>query len=143
MTMTQDEQHLDLLAIFHYVLGGMTALFSCFFLIHVAMGIAMLCGTFDGKDAPPRFFAWIFILIPSAFILMGWVLAGFIVAAGRKLKRRTSHTFCLVIAGLECILMPFGTVLGVFTIVMLTKESVKQLFNSDSGKQVPPAIPVQ
>ena len=39
--MTQDEQHLDLLAIFHYIVGGLTALFSCIFLLHVAMGIAM------------------------------------------------------------------------------------------------------
>jgi hypothetical protein len=30
--MTQDEQHLDMLAIFHYVVGGITACFSCIFL---------------------------------------------------------------------------------------------------------------
>ena len=133
--MTQDEQHLDLLAIFHYIVGGLTALFSCIFLLHVAMGIAMLCGTFDGKDAPPRIFAWIFILFPSVFILAGWILAGFIIAAGRRLKRRVSHTFCLVIAGLECILMPLGTVLGVFTIVVLMKDSVKQLFTASATPQ--------
>lgn len=50
------------------------------------------------------------------------------IAAGRKLKRRTSRTFCLVVAGLECILMPFGTVLGVFTLIVLSKEPAKQLF---------------
>jgi len=130
--MTQDEQHLDLLAIFHYIVGGMTALFSCMFLLHVAMGIAMLCGAFDGKDAPPRFFAWFFILFPSVFIIAGWMLAGFIIAAGRRLKRRVSRTFCLVVAGLECILMPFGTVLGVFTILVLMKDSVKQIFTDNN-----------
>jgi hypothetical protein len=30
-----DEQHLQLLAIFHYVVGGMTALFACMPLIHL------------------------------------------------------------------------------------------------------------
>ena len=35
--MTQDEQNIDLLGIFHYVLGGLTAFFSCFFLIYVAI----------------------------------------------------------------------------------------------------------
>jgi hypothetical protein len=126
--MNDDNKNLDLLAIFHYIVGGLTALFSCFFLIHVGIGIAMLCGAFDGKDAPPRFLGWIFIVFPAVLILAGWLLSGVIVAAGRRLKRRTSYTFCLVVAALECILMPFGTVLGVFTIVMLMKDSVKQMF---------------
>ncbi|MGE4545286.1 MAG: hypothetical protein AB7D06_14350 [Pedobacter sp.] len=126
--MTQDEQHLDLLAVFHYVVGGLTALFSCMFLLHIAMGIAMLCGAFDGDDAPPEFFGWLFIIIPSILALAGWTLSGFIVAAGRKLKKRTSYTLCLVVAGIECIVMPFGTVLGVFTLVVLSRESVKALF---------------
>jgi len=49
------------------------------------------------------------------------------------LKRRVSYTFCLVVAGIECILMPFGTVLAVFTIVVLMKDSVKALFAARSG----------
>ncbi len=126
--MTQDEQHLNLLSIFHYVVGGITALFSCFPLIHVAIGIAMLSGTFNGETPPPRALAWIFILFPALFVLIGWALSAVIIVAGRKLKTRTSRTFCLVIAGIECIIMPFGTVLGVFTLIVLMKESVKELF---------------
>jgi len=132
--MTEDERNLDLLAIFHYIVGGLTALFSCFFLLHVAMGIAMLCGAFDGQDAPPKFVAWFFILFPAVFIVAGWTLAGFVIAAGRMLKRRVSRTFCLVVAGIECILMPFGTVLGVLTIVMLTKDSVKGMFTANNER---------
>jgi len=130
--MTENEQQLDLLAIFHYIVGGLTALFSCMFLLHIAIGIAMLCGAFDGKDAPPKIFAWFFIIFPSVLMLMGWILSGFIIVAGRKLKRRASRTFCLAVAGVECILMPLGTVLGVFTIVALMKDPVKQLFTGGS-----------
>jgi len=126
--MTQDEQYLNLLSIFHYVVGGITALFSCFPFFHMAMGIAMLSGAFDGEDVPPKFFAWFFIIVPAIFILGGWALSVLMIVAGRKLRRRTAHTFCIVIAAIECILMPFGTVLGVFTIVVLTKESVQKLF---------------
>ena len=129
-TMNQDEQYLNLLSIFHYVVGALTALFSCIFIMHIVMGILMLTGDF-GDDAPPPIFAWFFVLIPSIFMLTGWTLAGFIIATGRKLKHRTSHMFCLVVAGCECLIMPFGTVLGVFTIIVLMKDSTKKLFSSN------------
>ena len=127
--MNQDEQYLNLLSIFHYVVGSLTALFSCVFLIHIAIGIAMVFGDHRGENHPPRFLEWFIILFPSVAILTGWTLSGFIIAAGRRLKRRTSYTFCLVVAGIECILMPFGTVLGIFTIITLMKEPVKKLFS--------------
>ena len=127
--MNQDEQHLNLLSTFHYVVGSLTALFSCVFLIHIAFGIAMVFGDSRGEDHPPRFLEWFFILFPSVAILAGWTFSGFIIAAGRRLKRRTSYTFCIVMAGIECIFMPFGTVLGIFTIIILMKESVKNLFS--------------
>ena len=57
--MNQDEQHLDLLSIFHYVVGGITALLSCIPFLHVAIGIAMLCGAFEGHNPPPRSFGWV------------------------------------------------------------------------------------
>ncbi len=133
--MTQDEQYLDLLAIFHYVVGGVMALFSCFPFIHIAVGVAMLSGAFGGNNSPPRAFGWIFILFPAMFILIGWALSVSIIMAGRRLKSRTSHTFCLVVAGLECIMFPFGTVLGIFTLVVLVKDSVKELFSSGQASQ--------
>ena len=128
--MTQDEQHLDLLSIFHYILGGVTAFFACFPFIHVGLGIAMLCGAFDGKNPPPRILGLVFVVLGSAFIVCGWTLAGLMIAAGRKLKRRVSYTFCFVVACLECLVMPLGTVLGVFTILVLVKDSVKSLFGA-------------
>lgn len=131
--MTQDEQYLNLLSIFHYIVAGLTALFSCLFLIHIAIGIAMLCGAFEGKDAPPRFVGLIFVIFPSLLIIASWTLAGFMVTAGVKLKRHVSRTFCLVIAAIECIIMPFGTILGVFTIVLLMKDSVKALFEGQKA----------
>ena len=129
--MTQNEQYLKLLSIFHYIVAGLTALFSCFFFMHIAIGIAMLCGAMDGgNNPPPRFLGIFFIVFPSLLIMAAWILAGLMIAAGVKLKHRSSYTFCIVIAAIECILMPFGTVLGVFTIVVLMKESVKQLFEA-------------
>jgi hypothetical protein len=53
-----------------------------------------------------------------------------ILIAGRCLSRRKGYSFALVIACIECLFVPFGTILGVFTIVALSRESVRALFSN-------------
>lgn len=133
MTPNQDEQHLNILSIFHYVVGGLTALFACFPIFHLLMGLAFLTGGFGptpDEEFPFQLFGLMFTLIPAAIILTGWVLAGCIVAAGYFLSKRSRYTYCLVIAGVECIFIPFGTVLGIFTIIVLVRPGVKAMFES-------------
>ncbi len=136
MDISQDEQYLNILSIFHYVVGGITALFACFPVFHLAMGISILTGGFgpmpDDKF-PFQIFGLMFVMIPACIILTGWVLAGSIVAAGYFLSTRQNYTFCLVVAGVECIFMPFGTVLGIFTIILLVKPAVKALFEGTTS----------
>jgi hypothetical protein len=45
-----------------------------------------------------------------------------------------------VIACIECLFMPFGTILGVFTLIVLSRESVKKLFLSDPASTVKPEL---
>ena len=133
--MTDDREHLNLLAVFHYVVAGMTALVACFPLIHLAVGIFLLIGpAVAGANAPRQgsgallAMGLLFVIIPGLFIAAGWTLALLIFLAGRRLHRRTAWKFCFVIAAIECVFMPFGTVLGVFTIIVLSRNSVKELF---------------
>jgi hypothetical protein len=131
--MSEDLEHLKLLSIFHYVLAGFTALFACFPVIHLSIGISMLLGSFSSDyptSGPPSFFGLMFVVIPAIFILFGWALAICIFLAGRYLSSKRHRLFCLVIAGINCAFAPFGTVLGVFTIVVLMRPSVKNLFSS-------------
>jgi hypothetical protein len=52
--------------------------------------------------------------------------------AGRSLARRKRYLFCLIVAGTMCVMCnPLGTVLGVFTIVVLLRPSVKELFGAN------------
>jgi hypothetical protein len=51
--------------------------------------------------------------------------------AGRSLSRRNHYWFAFVVACVECIFVPFGTILRVFTIIVLSRESVKTLFRRD------------
>jgi hypothetical protein len=129
------ERQLDLLAVFHYVLAGITGLFALFPVLHLAMGLWMVSGGFPEQAAKPgqapmdpQMFGWIFVAIASVLIAFGMTLAALLAVAGRRLKQRRSHTFCLVVAGLTCMNMPLGTVLGVFTLVVLTRPGVREAF---------------
>lgn len=139
--MNDDIQHLNILSIFHYVVAGIAGLFSLFPIFHLMMGISMLAGGFFPSEAemeapfPFWMFGLMFTLIPAAMIFFGLVFSGFIAAAGFFLAKRKNHMFCLVMAGVSCIFMPFGTVLGVFSIIVLSRPSVKELFSA--AKPVP------
>lgn len=129
----QDEQHLRLLSIFHYIVGGFSALIACFPLIHLGLGLAMLFSPefFSGKPGeqpPPAIVGGLFICVGGLLFLVGQALAVSIIMSGRFLSQRKRYWFVFVIACLQCALFPFGTVLGVFTIIVLSRESVKELF---------------
>ena len=125
----EDRRQLDLLGVFHYIVAAVLGLFSLFPLIHVFIGIAAIGGKLDGANPPPPWFGWIFVGLGSLFIVGGMTTAAFVAYAGRCLRERRRHTLCLVVAGIECMFMPFGTVLGVFTLVLLTRPSVRALFS--------------
>ncbi|MBB5864075.1 hypothetical protein [Xanthomonas sp. 3058] len=131
----EDMQQLKLLSIFHYVLAGITALFSLFPLVHLFLGIAMVTGHMPTQASgsgtsqmDERLFGWFFVVFAGVFIVCGMTLAGFMVYAGRCIAQRRRHLLCLIVAGISCSFMPFGTVVGVFTLVVLLRPQVKALF---------------
>jgi hypothetical protein len=38
----------------------------------------------------------------------------------------------MVIAGINCLSFPFGTALGIFTLIVLSRESVQALYKSST-----------
>ena len=130
MALTRDEENLRLLSIFHYVVAGLAAVFSFFPLFYVGMGALMLCGKLEGAHPDPaaRIMGWVFIAIGVVFFLLGLSFVVCVALAGRYLSRRKHHTYCFIMGAVDCLFMPFGTVLGVFTIIVLQKDAVRQLF---------------
>ena len=142
--MTRDEEQLRLLSIFHYVVAGLAGLFALFPIFHLVLGLVFILApnTLAGKgEPPPPFIGWIFVVFAAAFIALGWVFAGFVFTVGRFLARRKHYLFCLVMASVECLFMPLGTVLGVFTIIVLMREPVKQLFPTNGSRQATAVAP--
>ena len=135
MTNINDEEHLRLLSVFHYVVGGVAALFSFFPIFHLIIGLVFILAPENlggNGEAPPPFIGWMFVLFSVAFITVGLIFSAGIVFAGRSLAKRKRYLYCLVAAGVECMFMPLGTVLGVFTIIVLMRNSVKELFGANN-----------
>ena len=137
--MNRDEEHVQLLAIFHYVVAGLAALFSFFPLLYTTVGAIFIFaarhGTAKpGEDLPPEFLGWIFAALGSLFFLIAIAMAICILVAGRSLALRKGYSFALVMACIECLFLPFGTILGVFTIVVISRESVRRLFSTASAQ---------
>jgi len=131
--MNQDAEHLRLLAIFHYVVAGLATLFSFFPLLYTTIGTIFIFAARHGtpkpgEELPPEFLGWIFVVVGALLFLLGIAMAICIFIAGRCLSRRRCYSFALVMACIECLFIPFGTILGVFTIIALSRESVKELF---------------
>ena len=132
--MDHDAEQLNLLAIFHYVVAGLAALCSFFPLLYTVLGVIFIFaarhGTAKpGEELPPEFLGWIFSASGAVLFLIGIVIAICVPFAGRSLALRKHYSFALVIACVECLFVPFGTFLGIFTTVALSRESVKALFS--------------
>lgn len=131
----QDAEHLKLLAIFHYIMGGLTALTGCFFLIYAVIGAGVGFGvpqdpSVTAEDAQAAqavgaLFGVIGVLGTAFCVLLG----GLIALSGRKLQQRKGRTFSYIIAAFLCLNMPLGTALGVFTFVVLGRDSVKAMYD--------------
>lgn len=129
----EDAEHLKLLSIFQYVMAGMTALAGCIPILHVVIGIVMVSGTLPSSPSsppPPAAFGWLFIGMGGMVILLAWTMAVLQFLTARWLGARRRRMFCFVMACIQCAGFPVGTALGVFTILVLQRPTVRTLFDA-------------
>ena len=126
----QDSDLLSIVSIFHFVLGGFQMLFSSIGLIYVAMGILMASGQMDSAKggAPPAELGWIFGGVGVVFVLIFITIGLLTIKAGKNIRQRKNRTFCIVIDSILCMMIPFGTIVGIFGLVLLTKEGSVEEF---------------
>lgn len=129
----KDLEHIKLLSIFHYVLAGLMYFVGCSPIIHFILGICFLTGIIPPnhpeEETAMTVMGCAFLFFSTLLTAGAWTLATLVLTSGRKLSRRISYKYCFVIACIMCIFMPMGTILGVFTIITLNRQSVKVLFD--------------
>src|SRR6266496_6348050 len=109
--MNQDREHLRLLAIFHYIVAGLAALFSFFPLLYTTIGAIFIfaarhpaaAGPKPGEELPPEFLGWIFAVVGLLLFLLGIAIAICILIAGRSLAKHRHYWFAFAIACVECL----------------------------------------
>jgi hypothetical protein len=131
---TIDADHLKLLAIFHFVLAGLSILglgflFLHWFLMHTVFENPELWKNQQGTPPPEEFFA----IFKWFYGFMGVIIVGSGVVnliSGLFIRRNVNRTFSLIVAGANCLCFPFGTALGVFTLVVLLRDSVRERYEN-------------
>lgn len=165
-TNLQDESHLNLLSIFHYILGGFCVLGLGFIILHFVMMTFFfkMSSTTTASSTQASYRSPVVVetietgLTPTtatssvpatstaqfsgfpkgmmAAMVGFYVVFGLLAAAmatanfmsGKFIKLRKNKTFSIVVAAINCVQMPFGTVLGIFTIIVLMRPSVQSSY---------------
>lgn len=127
-----DQEHLRLLTFFYFVSAGVTAFFSLFPALYMAMGLMFVLASpsfqSHGSNGPPAVVGWIFVAFGAGLMVLFLCLAALKFLTARAIRQRQRRTLCLVTAGISCLFIPYGTLLGVLTFIVLERPSVKALF---------------
>lgn len=131
--MRQDREHLRILATCHYVYSALVLLGSAVPGFYIFIGAFMTTfpaysGATTPGSPPPELFGRLIIVFGSIGVVLMVTTSILTAVAGYNLARYRRRTFCFVIACINCIGVPLGTILGVFTIIVLVRPSVKDLF---------------
>jgi hypothetical protein len=126
----QDVQHLRLLGVFYYIWGGLNALGGCFATLYIVMGIAVASGGIEMEpdDPPAGVIGGLFAGLGACLMIVFFAFAALYILTGYYLQNQRNRTFCMVMAAISCLSVPLGTILGVFTLVVLSRTSVIELF---------------
>lgn len=130
-------KHLSTLSILHYVYGVFVCLSGFAALLIVLIGgflrMDLLFGPEDGSDVP----GWLggFVQVIGLFIFFlieTWGVLSLL--TGSWIAKRKHRTATMVMAGVHCLNVPFGLLLGIFTIVVMVDDEVRKAY----GEWIPP-----
>jgi hypothetical protein len=126
----KNREQLSILATFHVVigiLGGMSA--GIVVVQYVAVKQFFASFVSIGNSAVEEgmgLFGLFFAFIPVALAAVGFAC----VVSGFLLKSYRGRLYSQCVAGLLCFAFPFGTILGVMTLIALSRPSVVRLYGS-------------
>ena len=130
---------LKLLSIGYYIQGGLFAGYTLLAGLYFCFIGAVFSNMppANGNNLPPTA-VHIFAVIFGVIVLLGFAYAVLQFLAAYWLTRRRARGYTLVIAALNCFCVPYGTVLGIFTFLVLQRPAAKELFGSLTVRELGP-----
>jgi ABC-type phosphate transport system permease subunit len=138
--MEKDLEHLKLLGIFHYIWGALSLIGGLFiggyFLV---VGIFLMTNppssTTSEDSGTASVVGGIMIGVGVVLFLIVVVVYGIltVMAGGKYRKHQGGYWFCFILAIVTLVISGIpGIVLGIFSLIVLSRESVKALFRGQS-----------
>ena len=149
-------ERLRLLALGYYVKGAVGAVFISFLLLHFSLflGFSFIPESawntpsksvttaqspstlpspppHSANQGPPVIIFRILAAVIGVVILLGWTFGALTIYAGRCVQKRQHRVLIYVMAGLNCALIPWGTLLGVATFMLLQSPAGQEAFCLD------------
>ena len=127
----QDKSHLNLLGIFYYISGAINAVVLLIMVIFG--GVALVATVAASRQDPEAAIAAIIITVVFgfSFLLVGTItVLTFLAAHGLQNCQRKILIY--IVAALSCMSVPLGTILGVFTFIVMARPGVPAAFDTNA-----------
>jgi hypothetical protein len=129
-----DNGHLRLLSMFHYIVSGFSILGIGFLAVHhyIMQSVFSNPAVFANQQKTPfpsDQFMSIFVYVYIAIGILLLLAAVVNLLSGIFIHKRINRTFSIIVAAVNCIQIPVGTILGVFTISILNRDTVAEQYH--------------
>jgi cytochrome bd-type quinol oxidase subunit 2 len=142
--MNKDLDHLKILGILHTIWGVLAILCGLGFgLLYILLASA---GTMEVSGGmTPETARGVFVVVGIVAIVLSTIYGVLMMMAGGKLRKQRGYGFCFFVSILDLFGFP-GIVLGIFTLIVLLRPTVKELFKGHgalaSSKRAQTVAPV-
>jgi succinate dehydrogenase hydrophobic anchor subunit len=134
-----DKEHLRLLGLAHYVSGGITIVFSSFFIIHLVFMSFMFSNpelfpqnnVGDGGEFPAQAME-VLLFVFGMMIFLGVLFGISQIVSGRFMRQRKRKLFSFIVAIPNLLFIPYGTILAIATLIVLERDSIKKLYQAET-----------
>lgn len=132
-----DSGQLKLLVLFHFIGAGLAVLGLGFLFLHFSLVNMLFTDPqmWEGqKGGPPP--QQLFVIFKWFYLIFGIFLIASAVSnliSALWIRAKKNRIFSLIVAGFNCLHMPLGTILGAFTMVVLMRDSVREMYESRDG----------
>lgn len=125
-----DAEHLRLLRIGYFVAACVSSFMCLIGVVYIGVGavVSSAAPAPGTRGAPPFSMFAFFAAFGAAFLVVGAALVSLNLLTARAIGRRQGYVLCMISAGLSCFGIPYGTLLGVSTIVVLNRPHVRAMF---------------